>query len=134
MLQYLLGAGKYGSFMVSNTVVATERPHHVMHLFEIVARYLGEEVVVHLILQAATEPIYKPVAGHVACRCHLFFYATRDNRKCREHDSADKSILKLRECAGPVAVNFLTRVATPKVEVRNAHSAQVYVARKIHKL
>ena len=58
--------------MIMNSMVVAERRNDGVDVLEIVPRYLGEQVVIHLELQASAEPIHKPVTGYVARRRYLF--------------------------------------------------------------
>lgn len=68
VLQHLSRASVKCGFMVMNSVVVAKRRNDGVDVLEIVPRYLGEQVVVHLELQASAKPIHKPVTGYVA-RC-----------------------------------------------------------------
>lgn len=45
--------------------------HASTNLAEVVPRDLGEEVVVHLVLETSAEPVHERCAGHVSGGCHL---------------------------------------------------------------
>lgn len=83
MLQDLDRPIVHTSLVVGHTVLLAERFHQSVHLREVVSRNLGEQVVVHLELQSATEPVYERRARHVARRRHLgvtFVDFFRDDR------------------------------------------------------
>mmetsp|Transcript_28943 Transcript_28943/g.48601 ORF Transcript_28943/g.48601 Transcript_28943/m.48601 type:complete len:202 (-) Transcript_28943:860-1465(-) len=71
MRQHFNRASPHVCFMVRHALFLAERLHQLVHFGQVVARQHGEEVVVHLVLQPAAEPVYEHVRGHVAGGGHL---------------------------------------------------------------
>ena len=66
MAENLPGPGEHVCFMVGDPLLLAKTLDKLVHFFEVVPWQHGEEVVVHLVLQATTEPVDEPVGRDIA--------------------------------------------------------------------
>ena len=77
------GTRPHIGLVVVYLILLTEGCDEFVSLFQVVTGHHGEEVVVHLVLQTAAEPVHEPVGRDVASRCYLQFPEIRSLRSCR---------------------------------------------------
>lgn len=74
--KHFLRALEHAGLVVVDTVLLAEGLHESVHLAEVVAGDLGEEVVIHLVLEPAAEPVDERRARHVPRSSDLVVFCT----------------------------------------------------------